>query len=135
MDNAPEIPKTPHKPKLPHDPNLPDPQSDVRFFQIAPCDWVTDFWQPSGCPKYCYAIATLPKSSPPSKQTDDAGDAQKGEHLPRGLNMDKNYLDTLDYEKDLAEITCGCGHGYFKPDKTWVSGADVRAGVAPPKPQ
>lgn len=120
MDSAPEISK------LPHDPNSPDP---VRFFQIAPCDWVTDFWQASVCPKYCG-----PKSLP-STQTDDAGDAQRGEHPPRGLNMDKNYLDTLNYEKDLAEITCGCGHGYFKSDKTWVSGADVRAGVAPPKPQ
>jgi hypothetical protein len=48
--------------------------------------------------------------------------------------MSKESLANLDFEKDLSTVTCGCGNGYFKPDKEWVSGAAVRAGQAPPKP-
>jgi len=35
---------------------------------------------------------------------------------------------------NLSILTCGCGTGYYKPDGRWVSGEDVRAGLAPPKP-
>ncbi|KAJ4296300.1 hypothetical protein N0V90_006345 [Kalmusia sp. IMI 367209] len=52
----------------------------------------------------------------------------------RALGMDKEHFDRLIFAKDLANVTCACGHGYFKPDKTWVSGAEVRNGLAPPKP-
>jgi len=34
----------------------------------------------------------------------------------------------------LLLLTCGCGFGYFTRERAWVSGADVRAGKAPPRP-
>lgn len=35
---------------------------------------------------------------------------------------------------ELLSITCSCHFGYFMPDGSWVSGVDVRAGRAPPRP-
>jgi hypothetical protein len=58
----------------------------------------------------------------------------EAEAIARQFKMDQNQFARLNFEKDLAKVTCDCGHGYFKPDKTWVSGADVRAGLAPSKP-
>jgi hypothetical protein len=34
---------------------------------------------------------------------------------------------------DLFKITCACGYGYYKPDRTWIPGSEVRAGRASPK--
>jgi hypothetical protein len=42
--------------------------------------------------------------------------------------------EEMDFETELSKVSCACGFGYFKPDKTWVSGADVRHGRAPPQP-
>lgn len=39
-----------------------------------------------------------------------------------------------DPDEPLEEVTCACGHGYFNADKRWVSGYEVRSGLAPPKP-
>ena len=37
-------------------------------------------------------------------------------------------------QDELLSITCSCGFGYFMPDGSWISGDDVRAGIAPPRP-
>ncbi|KAL2795334.1 hypothetical protein BJX66DRAFT_171960 [Aspergillus keveii] len=31
--------------------------------------------------------------------------------------------------------TCRCGYGYFTPERRWISGYDVRHGLAPPREQ
>jgi hypothetical protein len=46
--------------------------------------------------------------------------------------------DFLEWEKEYStwkDVTCACGFGYYTAFGEWISGADVRAGLAPPKPQ
>ncbi|RFU27217.1 hypothetical protein B7463_g9120, partial [Scytalidium lignicola] len=86
---------------------------------------------PQECARWCFPG---PPPRPPSPDSDRGSDDQVKTSL-QWFNMDQDHLDSLDFEKDLAHITCSCGHGYFKPDKTWVSGADVRAGLASSKPR
>ena len=43
----------------------------------------------------------------------------------------KGQAEQEAYDLKLATITCDCGYGYFRGDGTWVSGADVRAGLLP----
>lgn len=40
-----------------------------------------------------------------------------------------------EFDAEVAEMTCGCGFGYYKPDGTWVAGDLVRAGKAAKKPE
>ena len=39
-----------------------------------------------------------------------------------------------DPDEPLEEVTCACGQGYFNAEHNWVSGYEVRMGLAPPKP-
>ncbi|CAN9140069.1 unnamed protein product [Alternaria alternata] len=104
--------------------------------------------EPQECPQACKPVTPPPK---PGRHSDE--EEEHDEELIEGQNSGsyssednavgdiytlgktKHQFEKLVYEKDLADITCACGHGYFKPDKTWIAGSDVRAGVAPPKPQ
>ncbi|KAK4445326.1 hypothetical protein QBC34DRAFT_413333 [Podospora aff. communis PSN243] len=43
---------------------------------------------------------------------------------------EKNEVDL----EELLAISCPCGFGYYTFDREWVSGADVRAGRALPRP-
>jgi|UniRef100_A0A8H7N2F9 hypothetical protein len=36
-----------------------------------------------------------------------------------------------EYDAKLSIVTCGCSYGYYHKDRSWVSGADVRAGLFP----
>lgn len=93
---------------------------------------------PKPCPRIC-----LPDPGPDDREAADVVEVtlnevkteqQKFEVICRSLAVTPDEFMALQYEKDLADITCVCRHGYFKPDKSWVSGAEVRAGLAPPKP-
>lgn len=68
------------------------------------------------------------------KPEDIKSDEDQTKAIARRFGMDTDQFAELNFVKDLSNVTCDCGHGYFKPDKSWVSGADVRAGLAPSKP-
>ncbi|OJJ05973.1 hypothetical protein ASPVEDRAFT_87295 [Aspergillus versicolor CBS 583.65] len=36
---------------------------------------------------------------------------------------------------DWRHWTCRCGHGYYTPNRVWISGSDVRNGRQPPRDQ
>ncbi|CAN9196820.1 unnamed protein product [Alternaria alternata] len=72
---------------------------------------------------------------PVGEQSESYDSEDNAAVVARALGKTKHQFEGLVYEKDLADITCACGHGYFKPDKTWIAGSEVRGGNAPPKPQ
>jgi hypothetical protein len=81
------------------------------------------------------------KQSATSRST--GGKSKNANHnATEGLNkIDEADTDT---EEDLSiwrkeyetwkDVTCACGFGYYTLYGEWISGEDVRAGKAPPKP-
>jgi hypothetical protein len=49
-------------------------------------------------------------------------------------NMDDSMTDWLKEYETWKDITCACGFGYYTIQGEWISGADVRARKAPPRP-
>jgi len=107
---------------------------------------------PSGTSGYSKSYSSSKGRSGNSQRT--SKNERKSTHESKGKRRNAGPLSTeglndtvgadTDTDEDLAtwrkeyetwkDVTCACGFGYYTLYGEWISGEDVRAGKAPPKP-
>jgi hypothetical protein len=93
-------------------------------------------------PNELHPLSHEPEESSPEPDACDSSDAQQRgqwgcKPAPPPSTCPENKAGCGEKEADLEEllaISCPCGFGYYTFDREWVSGADVRAGRALPRP-